>query len=148
MVAQLVKNPPAMQKTLVQFLGWEHPLERAWQPTPVFLPGESPPWKEVWQVTFHGVTKSGTQQSHSEDQIIPESNCAQKECSVLGAIKKNSSFLLSSHTLTNIWNKRIKLLTHNQPVQTDEKIKDVFCLKTWSSICNILHQYSFVNVMI
>ena len=25
----------------VQSLGWEDPLERAWQPTPVFLPGES-----------------------------------------------------------------------------------------------------------
>ena len=26
-VAQLVKNPPAMQETLVRFLGWEDPLE-------------------------------------------------------------------------------------------------------------------------
>ena len=25
----------------VQFLGWEDPLEEAWQPTPGFLPGES-----------------------------------------------------------------------------------------------------------
>jgi len=24
----LVKNPPAMQETLVQFLGWEDPLEK------------------------------------------------------------------------------------------------------------------------
>ena len=40
-----VKNPPAIQKqqeTRVQSLGQEDPLEeRAWQPTPVFLPGES-----------------------------------------------------------------------------------------------------------
>ena len=28
LVAQLVKNPPAMQETLVQFLGWEEPLEK------------------------------------------------------------------------------------------------------------------------
>ena len=27
-IAQLVKNPPAMQETLVQFLGWEDPLEK------------------------------------------------------------------------------------------------------------------------
>ena len=27
-VAQLVKNPPAMQETLVQFLGQEDPLEK------------------------------------------------------------------------------------------------------------------------
>ena len=26
-VAQMVKNPPAMQKTWVQSLGWEDPLE-------------------------------------------------------------------------------------------------------------------------
>ena len=28
LVAQLVKNPPAMQETLVEFLGWEDPLEK------------------------------------------------------------------------------------------------------------------------
>ena len=26
LIAQLVKNPPAMQETPVQFLGWEDPL--------------------------------------------------------------------------------------------------------------------------
>ena len=41
LVTQLVKNPPAMQQTWVQSLGWEDPQRRAWQPTPVFLPGES-----------------------------------------------------------------------------------------------------------
>ena len=28
LIAQLVKNPPAMQEILVQFLGWEDPLEK------------------------------------------------------------------------------------------------------------------------
>ena len=28
LVVQLVKNAPAMQDTLVQFLGWEDPLEK------------------------------------------------------------------------------------------------------------------------
>ena len=28
MVAQLVKNLPVMQETLVRFLGWEDPLEK------------------------------------------------------------------------------------------------------------------------
>ena len=28
LIAQLVKNPPPMQETLVQFLGWEDPLEK------------------------------------------------------------------------------------------------------------------------
>ena len=41
LVAQLVKNLPAMWETRVWFLGWEDPWGRKWQPTPVFLPGES-----------------------------------------------------------------------------------------------------------
>ena len=28
LIAQLVNNPHAMQETLVQFLGWEDPLEK------------------------------------------------------------------------------------------------------------------------
>ena len=39
------KNPPAMQDTQVQSLVWDYPLEEGVQPTPVFLPGESP-WAE------------------------------------------------------------------------------------------------------
>ena len=41
LVAQTVKKTPAMQEIQVQSLGGEDPLEEAWQPTPVFLPGES-----------------------------------------------------------------------------------------------------------
>ena len=41
LVAQLVKNPPAMCKTWVRSLGWEDPLEKGKAiPTPVFWPGE------------------------------------------------------------------------------------------------------------
>ena len=47
LVAQWVKNPPTMQETWVRSLGWQKematsiPWRREWQPTPVFLPGES-----------------------------------------------------------------------------------------------------------
>ena len=40
LVAQTVKNQPAMQEIWVRSLGCEDPLEREWQPTSVFLPGE------------------------------------------------------------------------------------------------------------
>ena len=40
LVAQLVKNLPAMQETWVRSLGGEDPLEGEWPPTPVFWPGE------------------------------------------------------------------------------------------------------------
>ena len=36
-MAQMVKNPPAMQETWVGKIPWR----RAWQPPQVFLPGES-----------------------------------------------------------------------------------------------------------
>ena len=41
LVAQKVMNLPAVQETRVQPLGQEDPWRREWQPTPVFLPGES-----------------------------------------------------------------------------------------------------------
>ena len=41
LVTQTVKNPPAMRDTWVWFLGWEDPLEKGRQPTPVFLPRKS-----------------------------------------------------------------------------------------------------------
>ena len=46
LVAQMVKNLSTLWETLVWSLAWEDPLRRAWQPTPVFLPGESPWTKE------------------------------------------------------------------------------------------------------
>ena len=36
-----VKRLPAMQETWLRSLGWEDPWRKKWQPTPVFLPGES-----------------------------------------------------------------------------------------------------------
>ena len=41
LVAQMVKNLPAMQKTWVQSLDQEDPWRREWQPIQVLLPGES-----------------------------------------------------------------------------------------------------------
>ena len=35
LVAQMVKNLPAMQKTCVRFLGQEDPVEKGWLPSPV-----------------------------------------------------------------------------------------------------------------
>ena len=55
LVAQLVKNPPAMWETWVRLLGWEDFLEkRKSLPTPVF-------WRIPWIVCIvHGVAKSQT----------------------------------------------------------------------------------------
>ena len=54
LVAQLVKNPPATQETLVQFLGWEDLLEKGMATHSSIL---------AWRIhcTVHGVTKSQMQ---------------------------------------------------------------------------------------
>ena len=42
LVIQSVKNLPTMRETWLHSLGGKKPWRRAWQPTPVFLPRESP----------------------------------------------------------------------------------------------------------
>ena len=46
-MAQRVKRLPAVQEIRVQSLGGKIPWRRKWQPTPVFLPGESHGWKSL-----------------------------------------------------------------------------------------------------
>ena len=40
LVAQKVKNPPAIEETQVGSLNWEDPRRREWLPTTLFLPRE------------------------------------------------------------------------------------------------------------
>ena len=60
LVAQLVKNPPAMRETWVRSLGWEDsPGGRERLPTPVFWPGE-----------FHGLYSPwGRKESDTTEQL-------------------------------------------------------------------------------
>ena len=55
-MAQMVKNLSARQETWVQSLGHEDSLKRKWQPTPVFLPGESRD-RGAWQTPVHVVVR-------------------------------------------------------------------------------------------
>ena len=70
-MAQLVRNPPAMQDAWVRSLAWEDPLRGKWQPTPVFLPGEFHGRGALW-ATIHGVAESETTErlSFSLDNTI------------------------------------------------------------------------------
>ena len=45
LVAQLIKNLPAKQETLVQYVSWEDPLEKGMATHSSILPGEAP-WPE------------------------------------------------------------------------------------------------------
>ena len=68
-VAQLVKNSPAMQETLVSFLGQEESWRRDRLPTPVFLPGEFHGQRSLTSYIVHGVAESDTTK-HSTEVII------------------------------------------------------------------------------
>ena len=63
LVAQTIKNLPAMQEIQVQSLGGEDLLEEGMQPTPVFLPWRISMDRGAWWATVHGVAKSWTRLS-------------------------------------------------------------------------------------
>ena len=54
----MVKNPPAMQETWVQYLGWEDPLEEGMATYSSILAWRIPMDRGAWQATVHGVTES------------------------------------------------------------------------------------------
>ena len=61
LVAQTVKNLPAMQGTQVQSLGWEDPLGEGNGYPLQYSCLENPMDRRSWRATVHGVTKSLTQ---------------------------------------------------------------------------------------
>ena len=63
LVAQSVKNLPAMRETWVRSLGWEDPLEEGMATHSSILAWRIPMERGVWQATVHGVTKSQTRLS-------------------------------------------------------------------------------------
>ena len=60
MVAQVVKNPPAMRETWVRSLGWEGPLEKGMATLSSILAWRILMDRGAWWATVHGVTKSWT----------------------------------------------------------------------------------------
>ena len=60
-MAQLVKNPPAIQETWVRSLSWEDPLEKevATHSSILPIPVSCPMDRGVWQATVHGVATVG-----------------------------------------------------------------------------------------
>ena len=59
LVAQMVNNPPAMLETWIWSVGLKIPWRWAWEPTPVFLPGESPRTEEPGGLQSMGSQRVG-----------------------------------------------------------------------------------------
>ena len=64
LVAQRLKHLPAMRETWVQSLGQKIPWRRKWQPTPVFLPGES-----HGQRSLVGYSPQGRKESDTTERL-------------------------------------------------------------------------------
>ena len=122
----MVKNMPAKPETW--FWSWvgKIPWRRAWQPTPVFLPGESP-WTEEpnglqsmgWQrVRYPWVTKQSTTVGKINSQwvIYPKRKCKIMTPSIY--YKKNSSDFRFSEDFLDItlksWSTKEKRLNHSK----------------------------------
>ena len=60
-MAQMVKNPPAMQETWVRSLGWEDPLEEGIATHSSILAWTIPIDRGAWHAAVRGVAKSWTQ---------------------------------------------------------------------------------------
>ena len=63
LVAQMVKNLPAMQEAQVQSLGWEDPLEEGMATHSGILAWRIPMDRGAWRAPVHEVTKSRTRLS-------------------------------------------------------------------------------------
>ena len=62
-MAQTVKNPPAVQETLVRSLGREDPLEKRMAVHSSILAWRIPWTRRAWQATVHGLAETQTQLS-------------------------------------------------------------------------------------
>ena len=59
-MAQMVKNPPAIQETWVRFLGWDDPLEEGMATHSSILAWRIPVERGAWQAIVYGIAKSWT----------------------------------------------------------------------------------------
>ena len=64
LVAQLVKNPPAMWETWVRSLGWEDPLEKE-----MATHSSTLAWKMPWMQECGGLQSMGSQESNTTEQL-------------------------------------------------------------------------------
>ena len=64
LVAQMVKNLPAVRETWVQSLVWEDPLEQGMATHSSILAWRIPIDREAWRAIVHGIAKSWTRLSN------------------------------------------------------------------------------------
>ena len=106
LVAQIVKNLPAMQETRVDPLVGKIPWRRQWQSSPIFLPGEFhgqrslagySPWGHKESDATERLTHSATKAAGKTCQeVAPAWADSKQEAEVLSCASSRSSLLLQS----------------------------------------------------
>ena len=81
LIAQSVKNLPAMQETWVRSLGQEDPLEESMTPTLVFLPGESHGQRSLADYSPQGCEESDTTEATSHTRTPATQSVASRHSS-------------------------------------------------------------------
>ena len=71
LVAQTVKHLSTMQETQVRSLGWEDPMGRKWQSTPVLLPGKSHGQRSLVGYSPWGCKESDTTVKAQHEGALP-----------------------------------------------------------------------------
>ena len=76
----MVKNPPAMRETWISSWVGKIPWRRAWQPTPVFLPGESHGQRSLVGYSPWGCKESDTtEQPSTYTHMQEKTQCCKRE---------------------------------------------------------------------
>ena len=94
-MTQTVKNLPAIQKTQVQSLGWEDPLEKGMDYPPQYSCLKNSTDRVSWWVTVHGATKSWTPLSHQHSYSDPKFQQPTKNFAFLSNILNNLVLFMS-----------------------------------------------------
>ena len=98
LVAQMVKNLPAMRKTRVQFLGWEDPLEKGMATHSSTLAWEIPWIEEPGGLQSMGPQRVGHNKVTEHIQILKEGQFI----FYLVNLKGKSNRLMKNHLKENI----------------------------------------------
>ena len=78
LVAQMLKNPPAIQETWVQSLGRKNPLEEGMETHSSILAWRIPMDRGVWRATVHGGHKESDMTSDQAQHSMSKFNLTKK----------------------------------------------------------------------
>ena len=138
LIAQMVKNLPAMQETRVQSLGRKIPWRREWQPTPVCMPGESD-----GQKSLAGYSPWGRKESDTSEWLT-------LDWGTHSSVTEVNGFDYSALSIWMWWVPTVAVLPSKLPhppschrVRSKMKWGSYFTL--WVSHCHIKNKNSVLN---